>query len=128
MPLWPDNTDPPLVLGTLSCVTSTQWGWITTNVMEYEKNQSDSIFILQIYCQPGDKQMWGNRKTSFLLKPVSNWKIISNLIQISDKDDRGRSLRGPSKVIAIENVDCSKSICTADVVLIRSLSEGQTYK
>ena len=47
---------------------------------------------------------------------------------ISDKDERGRSLSGPSKYIAIENIDCSKSICSADVVLISSLSEGKTYK
>ena len=96
----------------------------------------------------GDKQLNGMKRTKvtqyccciYLIKLLSTenkcgenrstYFILNlNLTSITlDKDDRGRSLRGPSKVIAIENVDCSKSICTADVVLISSLAEGQTYK
>ena len=47
---------------------------------------------------------------------------------ISDKDDRGRILQGLSRVVSVENVDCSKTICSADVVLKIPLLEGQTYK
>ena len=61
-----------------------------------------------------------------LHKSVKNY--VNIIYFISDKDERGRSLSGPSKYISIENIDCSKSICSADVVLISSLSEGKTYK
>ena len=55
-------------------------------------------------------------------------EIVCFMFYILDKDQRGRTGQGSSRIVAIENVDCSKSICSADVVLISSLSEGQTYK
>ena len=56
-------------------------------------------------------------------------KIGENLKYfVLDKDERGRILQGFSKVVSVENVDCSKTICSADVVLIQPLLEGQTYK
>ena len=55
-------------------------------------------------------------------------EIVCFMFYILDKDQRGRTSQGSSRIVAIENVDCSKSICSADVVLISSLSEGQIYK
>ena len=53
---------------------------------------------------------------------------MSFMFEFLDKDQRGQTSQGSSRIVAIENVDCSKSICSADVVLISSLSEGQIYK
>ena len=50
---------------------------------------------------------------------------------ILDKDDLNTGSRktlGTSRIVGIENTDCSSSICSADVVLTASLLEGNVYR
>ena len=58
--------------------------------------------------------------------------ILHHRIFISlDKDDldsRNRKPLGSSRIVSIENTDCSSSICSADVVLTASLLEGNVYR
>ena len=49
-------------------------------------------------------------------------------IVYADKDSRGRLVQGPSDLVTIENIDCLKTICSADVVLVTSLQRGRVYK
>ena len=50
-------------------------------------------------------------------------------ILLADKDDyNSKGPVGPSRIVSIENTDCSSSICSADVVLTASLQEGMVYR
>ena len=59
---------------------------------------------------------------------TSSYKIEQPILDKDDLNTRNRKTLGTSRIVGIENTDCSSSICSADVVLTASLLEGNVYR
>ena len=112
--------------------------WFLHKKSTYNLIRASLMYILKSYIwrfqnvnDLKDKNLMIIRRISlsiYLRTNIEKYMNIFNFFFHLDKDSRGRLLKGSSHVVTIENIDCLKTICSADVVLVSSLEQGKVYK